>query len=82
MSFLDRTRNECSVISDLVIHKLLDICTRYLCEAVFSKLIIKSKNRSFLENVKNSLRPALSCINLGMIGLCKNYQVDPSECCA
>jgi len=79
MSFLDKNKNECSVISDLAIHKLLDFCTRYLCEAVFSKLIIKSKNRSILKNVKNVIRPALSCINLRMIDLCKNYQVHPSH---
>jgi len=54
--------------SDLAIHKLLNFCRWYLCEAVFSKLIImKSKNRSFLKNVKNVLRPVLSCINLRMI---------------
>ena len=29
--FWIRTRNECSAISDLAIHKLLDFCTRYLC---------------------------------------------------
>ena len=77
--FWIRTRNECSIISDLVVHKLLDFCTRYLCEAGFSKLIIKSKNKSFSENVKNALRPAFSCINLRMIDLCKNYQVHPSH---
>ena len=37
--FWIRTRNECSAISDPAIHKLLDFWTRYLCEAVFSKLI-------------------------------------------
>jgi len=78
--FWIRTRNECSVIYDLAIHKLLEFCTRYLCEAVSSKLIIiKSKNRSFLKNVKNVLCPALSCINLRMIDLCKNYQLHPSH---
>ena len=48
--FLIRTRNECSVISDPAFHKLLDFCTRYLCETVglFSKLITKCKNWSFL----------------------------------
>ena len=80
MSFLDKNKNECSVISDLVIHKLLDFCTRYLCEVVFSNFIImKSKNRSFLKNVKNVICPALACINLRMIDLCKNYQVHPSH---
>jgi len=77
--FWTRTKNECSVISDLAIHKLLDFCTRYLCEAVFSNLIIKSKNRSFLKNVENVLRPVLSFINLQMDNLCKNYQVHPSH---
>ena len=80
MSILDKNKNECSVISDIAIHKLLNFSTRYLCEAVFSKLIIiTSKNRSFFKNVKNVLRPVLSCINLRMIDLCKNYQVHPSH---
>ena len=44
------TRNECPVISDLAIHKLLAFCTPYLLEAALSKLmIIKSKNRSFFK---------------------------------
>jgi len=34
------TRNEYPVISDLAIHKLLAVCTTYLCEAAFSKFII------------------------------------------
>jgi len=38
--FCIRTKNECSVISDVAIHKFLDICTRYLCEAAFSELIM------------------------------------------
>jgi len=37
--FWIKTRNEFSVISDLAIHKLLNFCTRHLCEAVFLKLI-------------------------------------------
>ena len=69
--FWIRIRNECPIISDLVIHKLLAFCTTYWCEAALSKLIIiKSKNRSFLKNVENDLRPALSCINLRMDDLC------------
>jgi len=73
MSFLDKNhRNECSVISDLAIHKLFTI---YLCEAVSSKsVIIKLKKRSF----KNVLLPALSCINLHTYDLCKNL-VYPSH---
>jgi len=39
--------------------------------------IIKSKNGSFLKNVENVRRPALSCINLRMDDLCKNHQVLP-----
>jgi len=81
-----RTRNEYPVISDLAIHKLWTtyLCealwTTYLCEEAFSKLIIiKSKNRSFLKNVKNVLCPPLSFINLQLRidDLCKNHQVHP-----
>jgi len=59
MSFSIRTRNECSISSDLAIHKLFDFCTTFLWEVVFSKLIIKSENRFFLKNAKNVLRAAL-----------------------
>jgi len=41
-------------------HKLLDFCTRYLCQAVFSKLlIVRSENRYVSKNIENVLRPAL-----------------------
>jgi len=52
-----RTRNECHVISDLAILKLLAFRTTYLCEEALSKLIIvKSENRYFLKYVENILR--------------------------
>jgi len=73
-------RTKCPVITDLALatHNLLDICTTYLCEAAFSKLkVIKYKNRSFLKNVENVLRSALSCISLQLDGLRKNHQVLP-----
>jgi len=79
--FWIRTRNECPVISDLAIHKLLAFCAIYLCDAAFSKLIIiKSKTQYFLKNVENVLCPALSYINLQMDDLCKNHQVHPFHC--
>jgi len=75
-----KTVYECPVISDLASHKPLAFCTTYLCETAFSKLIIiKFKNRSFLKNVENVLRPGLSCIDLRMDDLCTNYQVHPSH---
>ena len=71
--------NECPVISDLAIHRLLAFCATYLFQAAFPKLIIiKFKKRSFLKNVESVLRPALSHINLRMDDLCKNHQVLPS----
>jgi len=76
--FWIRARNECPVIYDLDIHKLLAFCTTHLFVAAFSKLtIIKSKNQSFLKNVEHVVRPALSCINLQRDDLCKNHQVLP-----
>ena len=79
--FSIRTKNECSVISDLAIHKLIDFCTTYLCDAGFSKLIIvKSKNLWLLENIENVVLPALTnCINQQMVGMRKNHQVLPSH---
>ena len=78
--FWVKTRNECPVISDLVTHNLLDFCIAYMCEAAFSKLkVMKCKIRSFMKNVGNALRPALSCINLRMDNLCKNHQIFPSH---
>jgi len=75
-----RTRNEYLTISDLAIHKLLALCNTYLCGAAFSKFtIIKSKKRTFLKNVENVLGPALSCISLRMLDMCKNHQVHPSH---
>jgi len=69
LSFL-RTRTECLVVSDLATHNLLDFCTTYLCETAFSKLkVIKYENRSFLKNIENVFRPALSCINIRMTDL-------------
>jgi len=41
--------------------------------------VIKHKKRSFLKNVENVLRPALSCINLRMDGLRINLEVPPSN---
>jgi len=38
--FWTRTRNECPVVSDLTIHRLLPFCTTHLFEAALSKLII------------------------------------------
>jgi len=58
------TRKEYPVISDLAIHKLLAICTTYLCDAAISKLvIIKPKNQCFLKNVENAFLAALANVS-------------------
>jgi len=51
--------NSQSVISDLVIHKLLDFCTRYLCEAVLLKLIksLSPKTDPFWKMLRMSFVP-------------------------
>jgi len=69
--FWIKTRNEYPIISDLAIHKLLAVCTTFLCEQACSKLI----NLSFLKNVENALRPPLSCIKVRMDDLCKNHRM-------
>ena len=45
---LIRIRNEYPVISDLAVHKLSAICTTYLCDAGFSKLISSITKRDAL----------------------------------
>jgi len=62
-----RTKKECLVISDLATHNSFGFA-QHICVKRHS-LKIEShqvQNRSFLKNVENVLRRALSCINLRM----------------
>ena len=78
--FWIRTRSEYATFSELALDKLLPFCTTYLCKAAFSKLTtIKSKNRSSLETVEDTLRPSLSCTIPRMDHLCKKHQAHPSH---
>ena len=78
-SFLESTINECPVTSDLAIHKLLAFCPTFFLWSGILKIDTQSKKLSFLKNIENVLRPALSCINLRMDDLCKNHQMHPSH---
>ena len=77
-SFLKRTINECSIISDLTIHKLLTFAWHIFVKRHYQNWQSSIKKTILFEKYSECSSPSLFCINLRMDDLCKN-QVHPSH---